>query len=129
MIWWPVPAAALLLGITALGAWADDGDPVRGETVLQYCYSCHSVQPDETNLQGPSLYGVVGGKIASQQGFAYSPALRAFAQREERWSEALLDRDLPLKFHPAADRASVGDTPIGATGARGQRAEPVRCAA
>jgi hypothetical protein len=37
--------------------------------------------------------------------------------------------DLPLKFHPAAVRASAGDTPSGATGARGQRAEPVRCAA
>jgi hypothetical protein len=37
--------------------------------------------------------------------------------------------DLPLKFHPAAVRAPAGDTPCGVTGARGQRAEPVRCAA
>jgi len=37
--------------------------------------------------------------------------------------------DLPPKFHPVAFRASTGDTPCGATGARGQRAERVRCAA
>ena len=40
-----------------------------------------------------------------------------------------IEHDLPLKLHPVAFRASAGDTPDGVTGARGQRAEPVRCAA
>jgi cytochrome c len=91
-------------------ALADDGDPVRGEKVFQYCYSCHSVQPDETNLQGPNLYGIVGRRIASQEGFTYSPALRAFAQQEERWSETLLDRYLaaPYKLVPKTSMAFPG---------------------
>jgi len=93
-----------------MGALADGGDPVQGEKAFQYCYSCHSVQPDETNLPGPSLYGIVGRRIASQEGFSYSPALRAFAQREERWSEELLDRYLaaPYKLVPKTSMAFPG---------------------
>jgi cytochrome c len=98
------------MGIAAMGARADGGDPVRGETVFQYCYSCHSVQPDETNLQGPNLHGIVGRTIASQNGFAYSPALQAFAQREKRWSEELLERYLaaPYKLVPKTSMAFPG---------------------
>lgn len=105
-----VPGVALLLGITVIGAHAGGGDPVRGERVFQYCYSCHSVQPGETNLQGPNLYGVVDRRIASQEGFSYSPALRAFAQQEGRWSEALLDRYLaaPYKLVPKTSMAFPG---------------------
>jgi cytochrome c len=82
-----------VLGTLAVSiAVAGGGDPVRGEKVFQYCYSCHSVEPGEEGLQGPNLRGVIGRRIAAQEGFAYSPALRAFAEREGRWSEALLDR-------------------------------------
>ena len=110
MIRKPFPSVALLLGLAITGALADGGDPVRGEKVFQYCYSCHSVQPDETNLQGPNLHGIVGRKIASQEGFSYSPALRAFAQEEDRWSEALLDRYLtaPYKLVPKTSMAFPG---------------------
>ena len=106
----PFPSAALLLGLAITGALADGGDPVRGEKVFQYCYSCHSMQPDEINLQGPNLHGIVGRKIASQEGFSYSPALRAFAQEEDRWSEALLDRYLtaPYKLVPKTSMAFPG---------------------
>jgi cytochrome c len=78
--------------------------------VFQYCYSCHSVQPDEINLQGPNLHGIVGRRIASQEGFPYSPALRAFAQEEDRWSESLLDRYLtaPYKLVPKTSMAFPG---------------------
>ena len=69
------------------------GDPARGERVFQYCYSCHSIDPNETaTLQGPSLVGIVGRRIAAQQGFEYSPAMRAFAQEHDVWTENLLNR-------------------------------------
>jgi cytochrome c len=69
------------------------GDPARGERVFQYCYSCHSVDPDEkAALQGPSLVGILDRPIAAEDGFEYSPALRAFGREHGRWSEALLDR-------------------------------------
>ena len=87
------------------------GDPARGERVFQYCYSCHSVDPTETaTLQGPSLVGIVGRKIAAQAGFEYSPALRAFAEAQDTWSEALLDRYIaaPEKLVPQTTMALPG---------------------
>jgi cytochrome c len=74
-------------------ATAHAGDSARGERVFQYCYSCHTVDPSEKAvLQGPSLVGIVGRKIAAQEGFEYSPAMRAFAREHGAWSEDLLDR-------------------------------------
>jgi cytochrome c len=87
------------------------GDPVRGERVFQYCYSCHSVDPNETaTLQGPSLVGIVGRRIAAQPGFEYSSAMRAFATKRGAWSEELLDRYLaaPLKLVPQTTMAYPG---------------------
>jgi cytochrome c len=106
----PIAPLALVLSVAATGAAAGGGDPVRGEKLFQYCYSCHSVQPDETNLEGPNLRGIVGREIASQKGYAYSPALRAFARHEERWSEALLDRFIaaPYRLVPKTRMAFPG---------------------
>jgi cytochrome c len=93
-----------------MGALAGGGDPVRGEKVFQYCYSCHSVQPAETNLQGPNLHGIIGRQIAAQEGFPYSSAMRVFAEREGRWNETLLDRYLaaPYKLIPKTSMAFHG---------------------
>jgi len=82
-------ACAVLFGMT-LPVHA--GDAARGERMFQYCYSCHSIVPGETNLQGPNLAGIVGRSIAAQDGFDYSPAMRRFAARERVWSQELLDR-------------------------------------
>ena len=89
---------AILLLLAVSPAHAQAGDPNRGERVFQYCFACHAVGEGETNLEGPNLRGIVGGRIAAQQGFDYSPAMRAFAQREARWSEALLDSYLAAPY-------------------------------
>lgn len=101
---------AFLVVVGMSGAGAGRGDPARGERAFQYCYSCHSVQPGETSLEGPNLRGIVGRKIAAQNGFPYSPAMRAFAQREDRWSEALLQRYLasPYRMVPKTSMAFPG---------------------
>lgn len=68
------------------------GDPARGERQFQRCFSCHSVDPAETaKLQGPSLYGVVGRRAASIEGFDYSDAMRAAGAAGLVWDEARLD--------------------------------------
>ena len=41
------------------------------------CIACHSYQQDEAAQEAPSLWGVVGRKIASVDGFDYSPALQS----------------------------------------------------
>lgn len=53
-----------------------DLDPeARGKMIATGCAGCHSLGPDGTDGIGPSLWGVVGRKVASRKGFAYSPAL------------------------------------------------------
>jgi cytochrome c len=78
--------------------------------VFQYCYACHSVQAGETSLPGPNLRGIVGRPIAAREDFAYSLAMRAFAEHEGRWSEALLDRYLaaPYKLVPKTSMSFPG---------------------
>jgi cytochrome c len=84
---------------------------------FEVCRSCHAYQAGEEALEGPTLSGVVGRRIASIEGYDYSPALRRLPGT---WDRATLDRFLadPKAFAPgtrmtlgglrrAADRASV----------------------
>ena len=53
----------------------DDGS--RGAQVWRACAVCHSLEPGDHSRAGPSLHGVFGRAIASAEGYAFSPALRA----------------------------------------------------
>jgi cytochrome c len=82
---------------------ADRGDAARGARVFQRCYSCHSVDPNETSkLQGPSLYRVVGRLAASAAGFEYSDAMKAMGAAGVVWTADTLDRFIadPEAFAP-----------------------------
>ena len=59
--------------------------------LFQRCYACHSVDPAETGLPGPSLAGVVGRRAAERADFDYSPALREAGRRGLVWDETALD--------------------------------------
>jgi cytochrome c len=81
----------LLLPAAALGAEA--GDAARGERAFQRCYSCHSVDPNESaKLQGPSLYRIMGRRAAAVPGFAYSDAMREKGAVGLVWDAATLER-------------------------------------
>lgn len=49
----------------------------RGEVLAAACAGCHAMAPDGADSLGPSLWGVVGRRIASRDGYPYSPSLRA----------------------------------------------------
>lgn len=89
---------SILVGSLLLAACAPKGSNTEleqlaaGERAYQKCYSCHSLEPGKNDLTGPTLYGIVGRPVAAEPGYAYSPALRHFAQAEPRWTKALLDR-------------------------------------
>ena len=103
--------SAIVLALLPSTATLAAGDPVRGERIFQYCYSCHSVDPNEkAMLQGPNLVGILGKRIAAQDGFEYSPALRAFGERHGTWSEDLLDRYIaqPERVVPKTTMAFQG---------------------
>ncbi len=119
-----------LLAVTAVGlataapcraadvaAMIDAADPQDGAAAFEVCAACHSAAPDEPALIGPNLFEVAGRDIASKEGFAYSPALRAVGGV---WTRNNLDAFLrkPAAFAPGtimgyagipddAERASV----------------------
>ncbi len=70
--WTPDGAA---LGSGTVGAVADDGS--RGAEVWRACAVCHSLSPDDEGRAGPTLHGVLGRRIGTALGYAYSPALLA----------------------------------------------------
>lgn len=52
-------------------------DPVKGQSWAKACGACHNFEKGGAAKVGPALYGVVGRKVASMEGFAYSEALKA----------------------------------------------------
>lgn len=80
---------APLLAILALAA------PARAETETSdaqvafnnACRTCHSMKEGDHRL-GPSLYGIVGRKAGSIEGYGFSSAMQ---QSNVVWDEATLD--------------------------------------
>src|SRR5215470_14005036 len=86
-------AGSLILLFPAAALAAEAGDAGRGERTFQRCFSCHSVDPNETaKLQGPSLYRIIGRPAAAIPGFEYSPAMRKMGAAGLVWDAATLDR-------------------------------------
>src|SRR6476660_9666203 len=52
-------------------------DAAKGETDAAVCKACHSFDKGQPSPIGPNLHDVVGRKIASVEGFSYTPALKA----------------------------------------------------
>jgi cytochrome c len=73
-----------LMGLRSVPGWAEN---VNGKALYEgKCGGCHSL---DMSRVGPLHRGVVGRKIASVQGFGYSPAIRKL---NGVWTPALLDR-------------------------------------
>ena len=71
------------------------------------CLSCHAFQPGEPELEGPTLWGVVGRRIAGAPDYVYSEALRS---QPGTWDRATLDRFLasPQEFAPGVNMTFGG---------------------
>ena len=86
-----------------------------GERAYRKCYTCHALEPGKNDLEGPSLHAIVGRRVASVPGFAYSPAMRRFARSNPRWTPQLIERlaadpeqlvpGTSMNFHGMPDRA------------------------
>jgi cytochrome c2 len=83
-------------------------DPKQGQTDAGLCKVCHKFEKGGGALVGPDLYGVVGRKIASVEGFNYTPALKAHAG--DVWTYEKLDPWLknPQEFAPGTMMAFPG---------------------
>lgn len=87
LLTWLVTGA--LIGDLRLGA---SMTPTAGERAYQKCYSCHAIEAGRNDLTGPSLNGILGRRVASVQGFSYSPAMLRFAAKNPRWTSDLIER-------------------------------------
>jgi len=88
---------------------AADAQTPDGARLFQRCYACHSLDPSERNLSGPTLLGVFGRRAGTVEGFDYSQAMRDAGRRGLIWSEETLDRFLedPEEFVPRARMGGV----------------------
>ena len=83
-----LPAMAL-----ALAAPAFAGDAAKGEADFKKCKACHMiVGADGTEIQkggktGPNLFGVIGRKAGTAEGYKYSDALTKLGEAGEVWTE------------------------------------------
>lgn len=71
------------LGLTAaraqsLGETLAKADPAKGEASFGICAACHSIEKGAPPKIGPNLWGIVGGPVANEEGYAYSDALKAY---------------------------------------------------
>jgi cytochrome c len=63
---------AFVSGFSA-AAYAQDGAAL----FVKNCQTCHSIEKGAPARQGPPLYGVIGRKAGSVEGFKYSEGLKA----------------------------------------------------
>lgn len=87
--------ASLALLALAAPAFAA-GDAAKGEADFKKCKACHMIVADDgTEIQkggktGPNLFGVIGRKVASVEGFKYGDSIAAVGAKGVVWDEALL---------------------------------------
>src|SRR5215471_7317872 len=89
----------LILSLAAAHS-ARAGDVEAGKTAVKKCALCHATESGK-NKVGPSLYGVVGRKSGTLDGFNYSEGMMKF---DHAWDEQTLDTYL------ADPRATVPGT-------------------
>lgn len=85
--------SGVLLAMRAVlwSSLAHAADPEAGQTVFKtQCGICHSVVQDK-NMVGPSLFGIIGRKSGSVEGFHYSAANK---NADITWDAAILDKYL-----------------------------------
>jgi cytochrome c len=82
--------AAIVGAIAGLGAGAAQAaDVAKGQAAfVRQCAICHTIDKGGENRIGPNLFGVVGRRAGTMQGFRYTNAFRTTATFE--WTEGLL---------------------------------------
>src|SRR5262245_36760777 len=80
------------------------GNAAHGADVAKKCTICHNFDKGGPNLIGPNLYGVIGRKVASHEGYEYSDALKSKGGTRD---DAMIDHMIenPNEFAPGTKMA------------------------
>ena len=82
--------AVSVSGTVSTEVLADEDKLIKkGSKVFKKCKACHAVD-EAKNKVGPHLVGIVGRKIASVEGYAYSDAAKAKGAEGAVWDDANL---------------------------------------
>lgn len=97
----PAAAQSEVIGLLATA------DAAAGETDGALCKVCHTFEKGGASMIGPNLHDIVGRKIASIEGFNYSPALKA---KEGDWTYEAIDAFIhnPQAYAPGTMMAFPG---------------------
>jgi len=57
--------------------YLEKADLAQGQQLIGRCQTCHTFGKGQGNGVGPNQYGLVGRKVATQEGFNYSDAMKA----------------------------------------------------
>jgi len=81
---------AILAAVAAMAQMPlPEAKPPDGPTLFkQQCATCHTNNLTDPARQGPSLFGIVGRRAGSVEGFHYSAG---FAKADFAWDDARLD--------------------------------------
>ncbi len=104
----PTVAGVLTMSIMLAAGAAVAQDAAEGEKVFKRnCFVCHTVEKGGPTKQGPNLFGVVGRKTGSVEGFRYTNANKS---ADITWSPETLDPYLtnPRKVIPGTNMAFAG---------------------
>jgi cytochrome c len=83
-------ATVIAMACTASGATASHAaDVVKGKAAfVRQCAICHTIDKGGENRLGPNLFGILGRRAGTAEGFKYTNAFRTTATFE--WTEGLL---------------------------------------
>ena len=106
---WAGAVAAVIVGTVGMaGPAVAEGDAAKGQRVFNtQCRTCHKVEKDASSPVGPSLFGLIGRKSGTLDGFAYSEAMK---KAGITWDEATLTEYLkdPKAKVPGTKMAYAG---------------------
>jgi cytochrome c len=101
---------AVAVFTVAPGLASAAGDPAAGQRVYNQCRACHVAEQGGPNRVGPNLWGIVGRRAASVEGFRYSANLRELGESGFTWTEENLRAYLtnPRNVTPRGSMAFAG---------------------
>ena len=77
-------AALLVLGFAAPAAAQD---AAAGQRVFNQCRACHTINEGGRAGVGPNLWGIVGRRAATFEGFRYSANMQQLGEQGHTWTE------------------------------------------
>ncbi len=84
-----IHALAALLAFSVAPSFAQEaaGNAEAGQKVYNQCRACHTINQGGRTTVGPNLFGIVGRRAGSIEGFRYSAPMRAKHDESFAWTE------------------------------------------